>query len=66
MSSVSEAEIGTILITAKELVPVRQTLIYIGWPHTPNPIQIDNYTGAGVVNETIIAQKTKSMDLKLH
>ena len=45
---------------------MRQNLIYMGWPHTPTPIQTDNYMEAGVVNDTIIAQKTKSTDLRLH
>ena len=42
---------------------MNQTLIEMGWPHPPTPIQTYNSTAAGVVNDTIIAQKTKSMDL---
>ena len=66
MSSASEAELGAIFITAKELLPMRQTLIDMGCPKPPTQIQTDNSTAAGVVNETIIALKTKSMDLQLH
>ena len=57
MSSATEAELGAIFITAKELVPILQTLIEIGWPQPPTPIQTDISTAAGVVNDTIIAQK---------
>ena len=45
---------------------MRQTLIEMEWPQTPTPIQIYNSTVSGVVNDTIIAQKTKSMDLRFH
>ena len=66
MSSAAEAELGAIFITEKELVPMRQTLIDIGWPHTPTTTQIENSTAEGVANKTIIARKTKSMDLIFH
>ena len=39
MSSAAESELGAILITEKELVTMRQTLIEMGWPQTPMPIQ---------------------------
>ena len=43
-----------------------QTLIETGWPQPPSPIQTDNCTASGVVNDTIISRKIKSMDLRLH
>ena len=66
MSSAAKAEIGAIFITAKELVLICQTLFEMGWPHPPTPIQTEKSTAAGVVNDTIIARKTKSMDLRFH
>ena len=66
ISSAAEAELGELFITAKELVPIRHTLIEMGFSHPLTPIQPDNSTAAGVVNDTFIAQKTKSMDLRLH
>ena len=38
MSSEADAELGAIFITSKELVPMRQTLIDMGWPHPHTPI----------------------------
>ena len=32
MSSAAEYEMGALFITAKEIVPIRQTLIGMGWP----------------------------------
>ena len=66
MSSATEAELGALYITAKEMVPIRQTLIEMGWKQPPSPIQTDNLKAAGVVNKTIIQLKSKSMDLRFH
>ena len=57
MSSAPKAELSSPFISAKELVPIRLTLIDMGWPRPPTSIQTDNSTSAGVVNNTIIAQK---------
>ena len=66
MWSEAEDELGAIFITTKELVPMRQSLIDMGWPQLPTHIQTDNSIVAGAENETIIAQKTKYMDLRFH
>ena len=65
MSSAAEAELAALFITAKELVPIRQTLEEMGWPQPKTPIQTDNSTAVGVVNNTIIQRKMKSMDMRL-
>ncbi len=66
MSSAVEAELGSLYTTpAKEMVPLRQTLIKMGWPQPCTSIQTDNSTAAGIPNLTIIPCKTKSMDLRL-
>ena len=66
MSSDAEAELSAIFIMEKELLTMRQTPIDMVWPQLPTPKETDNFTAAGVVNETIVAQKTKSMDLKFN
>ena len=45
---------------------MRQTFIEMRWTHTPMPIHIDHVTAVVGANDTIIARKTKSMDLRLH
>ena len=62
----SKAELGALFITANEIVKIRHTLIDIGLPQPPSPIQTYNFTAVGVVNDTIIACKINSMDLRLH
>ena len=66
MSSTSESELGTMFITAQEIVAMRQTLQEIKWPHPKSPIQTDNSAAAGVVNNTIVPRKLKKMDRCLH
>ena len=66
ITSAAEYELAALYITAQKLVPMRQTLIEMGWPQPPTPIQTDNTTAEGVVNNKIVTKKLKSMDLRLH
>ena len=66
MTSAAEAELAALYITAQKLVPMRQTLIEMGWPQPPTPIQTDNTTDEGVANNKIFTKKLKSMHLRLH
>ena len=63
MSSSAESELGALFITVKELINLRQTLIKMRWPQPPSPIQTDNSTAVGVVNQTIVPWRIKSMDV---
>ena len=66
MTSDAEAELAALYITAQKIVPIRQTLIEMGWPQPTTPIQTDNTTAEGVVNNNIVAKSLKSMDLRIH
>jgi hypothetical protein len=66
MLSAAEAELGALFIAAQKLVPLHQTLVEMGWPQPPTPVQTDNTTTAGVVNKTLVSNKLKSMDLRFH
>ena len=66
MSSAAEAELAGLFICAKAMVPLRQSLIKMGWPEGKTPIQCDNSTAFGVAKKTIIPRKTKSMDMQFH
>ena len=57
---------AALYITDQKLVPTRQTLIEMVWPQPPTPIQTDNTTAEGVVNNKTFTKKLKSMDLRLH
>jgi len=65
MSSTAEAEIGALYINCKEVVPTRHTLEFLGHKQPPTPMQTDNTTALGVVNNNVM-KKLKSMDMKYH
>jgi len=66
MSSAAEAELGALHINAKEAVYLRQLLLELGHPQPPTPIQMDNTTAEGVINNTIQPKRTKAMDMRFH
>ena len=39
MASAAEAEMAALYITAKKMIPLRNTLIEMGWPQPHTPIQ---------------------------
>ena len=55
MTSAAEAELGALFTTAQKTVALRNTLIEMGWPQPPSPIQTDNTTAEGVVNGSIVS-----------
>jgi hypothetical protein len=57
MSSAAEAELSALYTIAKEMVPLLQTLIKIGWLQPCTPIQTDNSTAISITNLTIVPQK---------
>ena len=66
MSSAAEAELGAMYINAREAVYFRQALDIMGHPQPPTPMQIDNSTADGVVNNKVQPKRTKAMDMRFH
>jgi hypothetical protein len=66
MSSAAEAELGGLFINAKTAVPIRKTLEELGHKQPPTPIQTDNSTACGVVNNEIQPKATKAMDMRFY
>jgi hypothetical protein len=65
MSLVAEAKVGALVINCHEEVPARHVLKLLGHPQPPTPMQMDNTTALGVVNQYVM-KKIKLMDLKYH
>eukprot|EP00804_Cyclotella_cryptica_P019078 CCRYP_014476-RB/>CCRYP_014476-RB protein AED:0.49 eAED:0.49 QI:0/-1/0/1/-1/0/1/0/75 len=57
-ASVTEAELGALFLKAEEAKIIRLTLEELGHPQPPTPIQCDNSTTVGIVNNTIKQQKS--------
>jgi hypothetical protein len=66
MSSAAEAELGALFINAKEAVHLRQILKEMGHPQPRTPIQTDNTTAEGVINNKIQPKRTKAMGMHYH
>jgi hypothetical protein len=56
---------GALFINSQEAIPQRQLLAEMGHPQPPTPIQIDNTTALGVVNNNVL-KKLKAMDMRFH
>ena len=66
MASAAEAELGALYLTAREMIPLRHALDEMGWKQPRSPIQTDNSTAAGFVNDTIIQRRIKMIWMRLH
>jgi hypothetical protein len=66
MGSAAEAEIGATYINAQESVPIRTTLVEMGHPQPPTPIQVDNTTAVGFANGTIKQKRSKAIDMRFY
>ncbi len=65
-SSVAEGELAALYTTAQAMVPLRNTLEEMGWKQPRSPIQVDNSTAEGYVNNTIITRRLKSLEMRLN
>ena len=65
MSSAAEAKVGALFINCGKAIPAWHTLEFMGHPQPPLPIQTDNTTALGIVNQNVM-EKLKSMDMKYH
>jgi hypothetical protein len=66
MSSAAEAELGALYLNAKEAVYLHQLLLKIGHPQPPTPIQMDNTTAEGIVNNIVQPKDSKAMGMRFY
>ena len=66
MASAAEAELAALYLTAREMIPLRQTLKEMGWKQPCSPIQTDNSTAVGFISDTIIQRRIKMIWMRLH
>ena len=65
MSPAAEAKLSGLFICAKAMVPLRNTLMEMGWPQPPLSVQCDNSTAIGVTKKTMVINMLKSMEMRL-
>jgi hypothetical protein len=66
MSLAAEAELGALFINAKTAVPMRKTLKELRHSQPPTPMQTDNSTAYGVLNNKITPKATKAINMRFH
>ena len=66
MDSAAEEELGGLLINTKEGEVLRTSLEEMGHPQGPAPIQTDNSTASGIINETVKQRRPKSIDMRFY
>ena len=66
MSSATEAELAALYIKEREAVYIRIILEEMGHKQPPTPIQTDNSTAEGIVNNRVQPKHTKAMDMRFH
>jgi hypothetical protein len=66
MSSAAEAEIGSIFSNAKEAAPLRVMLEEMGHHQPPTPIQTENSTAYGILNNKLNQKRSKAMDMRFY
>ena len=62
----AKAELGGLYIKAREAVNIRQILEAMSHPQPKTPIQTDNSTAEGVINNKVQPKRTKAMDMRFH
>ena len=63
-SSAAEAELGALFINAKEAKIIWIILSELDHPQPPAPINVNNTTSVGIVNNTIKRQRSQSMEMR--
>jgi len=66
MTSAAEAELRGLFINAREAVYIRQILHELGHQQPRTPVQTDNSTAEGIINNKILPKATKAMDMRFH
>jgi hypothetical protein len=66
VSSASEAEIGGLFINVMSAIPICQTLVKMGHPQPPTPMQTNNSTAHQLISNKIRPKALKSMEMRFN
>ena len=64
VASAAESELGALFLNGQKAVAIRTTLEELGHPQPPTPIQTDNSSAFGIVNDNVRRNKSRSMDMR--
>jgi len=66
VASAAEAELGALFLNAQDICPIRVALAELGHPQPPTPLQTDNNTASGIVNDTVKQRRSKAIDMRFY
>jgi hypothetical protein len=66
LSSVLEAEIGALFDNCKKATILQTTLQEMGYPQPATPMQTDNSTVCGIMNDNIKQQQSQAIDMRFY
>ena len=66
VASAAEAEVGALFHNAQDACTLRQTLLDLGHPQPPTPIQTDNACANGIMNDTVKQKRSKAIDMRYY
>jgi hypothetical protein len=66
VASAAESEVGACFHNAQSGAPLRVTLAERGHTQPQTPLQTDNSTAFGILDETIKQKRSKAMDMRYH
>ena len=66
LASASEAETSGLFYNGQEAPTIRTTLLEMGYPQPPTPLQTENMTAAGIVNRTVKQRRSKAIDMRFY
>jgi hypothetical protein len=66
MSSAAQAGVGSIFINDNEAAPLCVMLEEMGNPQPGTPIQTDNSTAYGILNNKVNQKRSKAMDMRFY
>ena len=64
VASAAEAELGALFLNCKEGEILHLVLQELGHHQPPTPIHCDNATAAGIANDTVKKQRSRSMEMR--
>ena len=64
VASAAEAELGALFLNCKEGKIIRLILEEMGHIQPPTPVHCDNVTAAGIANDTVKKQRSRSMEMR--
>jgi hypothetical protein len=64
VASATEAELGALFLNCKQGIIFQLTLVGMGHPQPPKLVHCDNSTAAGIANNTMKRQRSRSMEMR--